>query len=471
MQQRKIVKNRFIQRCAVLASVLLLAPVASRPLLAQQDELQQLVADIAQLQAEVQQLEAIEEIENLQRIWGFYIDKELWTQAADLFADDGSIEIGGEGVYQGKARVLAYLSSHSPVEGPRPGILNDHMQLMPVITVDAAGTTAKGRWHQFSQESVHGQSHHIGTGIYENEYVLEGGVWKIKRIHLFSSMRTDYDQGWSVDAQPSTTPSSTLPPDAAPTVDYQNYPAVFVPPFHYDNPVTGTRQQADAAASVSLDISVVAGAEAALNQLEQRVTRLADAEAVERLQTVYGYYLARNQWDDLTGIFAEDGAIEIAQRGVYRGRASVRRNLDLYGVQGELEGQLHNHMQYQPVIHISEDGQSAKLRSRAFSMMGVFGTDGRWMGGTYENIYVKRDGVWQILWDQQFNTYFASFEQGWKDTVRFQAPGINPANPPDEPPTVYFELFPRAFLPPFHYANPVTGRVTEWELPEAPAAP
>lgn len=449
----------------LLASLLAVA-FTSQSVFAQQDELQQLVSDIAQLQAEVQNLEAIDEIENLQRIWGFYIDKELWTQAADLFAEDGSIEIGGEGVYQGKARVLAYLSSKSPVEGPRPGILNDHMQLMPVIDVYPDGT-AKGRWHEFSQEAEHRVSHHIGTGIYENEYVLESGVWKIKRIHLFSSMRTDYDHGWAVDAQSRSMPSESLPPDAAPSVDYANYPAVFVPPFHYENPVTGTRATPSADSS-SLNITVPAGAEAALAQLETRVTRLADAEAVERLQTVYGYYLARNQWDHLTGIFADDGAIEIAQRGVYRGRPSVRRNLDLYGVQGELEGQLHNHMQYQPVIHISEDGLSANLRSRAFSMMGVFGTEGRWMGGTYENIYVKRDGVWQILWDQQFNTYFASFESGWKDTERFLAPGINPNNPPDEPPSAYFELFPKAFLPPFHYANPVTGRVTQWQVPTAP---
>jgi hypothetical protein len=451
----------------LMLAAVLAAPFSSQAVFAQQDELQQLVSEIAQLQAEVQNLEAIEEIENLQRIWGFYIDKELWTQAADLFAEDGSIEISGEGVYQGKERVLAYFNSKSPVEGPRPGILNDHMQLMPVITVDASGTSAKGRWHQFSQESVHLVSHHIGTGIYENEYVLENGVWKIKRIHLFSSMRTDYDHGWAVDAQARTAPSESLPPDAAPTVDYANYPAVFVPPFHYENPVTGA-QATPAAANTSVNITTVAGAEAALTQLDTRVTRLADAEAVERLQTVYGYYLARNQWDHLTGIFAEDGAIEIAQRGVYRGRASVRRNLDLYGVQGELDGQLHNHMQYQPVIHISEDGMTANLRSRAFSLMGVFGTDGRFMGGTYENIYVKRDGVWQILWDQQFNTYFASVENGWKNTERFAAPGINPNNPPDEPPTVFFELFPKAFLPPFHYNNPVTGRVTEWEMPVAP---
>jgi hypothetical protein len=439
---------------------LLLASPAS---LAQNSELQLLAREIAQLQAEVEVLEAIEKIENLQRIFGFYIDKNLWTQAADLFTQDGSIEIGGSGVYQGQMRVLAYLQSQG-AEGPQEGILNDHMQLMPIIDVYPDGT-AKGRWHQFSQEAVLGESHHLGSGVYQNEYVFEDGVWKIQRIQLFSSMRTPYDDGWAVTAEPRTTPSISLPPDSPPTVDYENYPAVFIPPFHYENPVTGTRPVLQPSAAVLAVVNDVASAEAALASLDKRVTHLADAEAVERLQTVYGYYLARNQWDELTGIFAEEGTIEIAQRGVYIGKASVRRNLDLYGVQGELEGQLHNHMQYQPVIHISEDGQTALLRSRAFSMMGNFGVDGRWMGGIYENIFVKRDGVWQILKDQQLNTYFASIDNGWKDTTRRQAPGINPANPPDEPPSIYFEVFPSAFLPAFHYANPVTGRQTVWEAP------
>ena len=115
-------------------------------------------------------------------------------------------------------------------------------------------------------------------------------------------------------------------------------------------------------------------------------------------------------------------------------------------------------MQYQPVIHIDPDGRTAYMRSRAFSMMGNYGGVGRWMGGTYENIFVKRDGVWQIYKDQQMNTYFAGFDEGWKDLQFRPAPGITDANPPDAPPSTYFEMYPRAFLPPFHYVNPVTGR-------------
>jgi hypothetical protein len=233
---------------------------------------------------------------------------------------------------------------------------------------------------------------------------------------------------------------------------------VFVPPFHYENPVAGSQPLPQHDEAVLAQLNSADAIEQALATAEKKVDLLQDADAVERLHTIYGYYLAHNQWDELAGIFAEDGTIEIALRGVYKGRAGVRRNLDLYGVQGELEGTLHNHMQYQPVIHIDDDGQTAQMRSRAFSMMGNFEGTGRWMGGIYENNFVKRDGMWQIFKDQVFNTYFASYDEGWKNLTLRPAPGISETNPPDAPPTVYFEMYPSAFLPPYHYKNPVTGR-------------
>ncbi|MDT8398347.1 MAG: nuclear transport factor 2 family protein [Pseudomonadales bacterium] len=415
---------------------------------------QKLAAEVAFLAAEVQALEDENEIENLQRIFGFYIDKNMWTQAADLFAGQGSVEIGGGGVYVGKERILAYFQSMG-AEGPQAGILNDHMQLQPVIDVFADGT-AKGRWRHFSQEAVYQESQHWGTGIYENDYIREDGVWKIQTLHLYSTMRTSYEAGWGEVALPRSVPSTQLPPDLPPSVAYENYPAVFVVPFHYQNPVTGSQVRAMASAMAIPDS--LAALDATLDKLDKRVALLEDADAVEYVHTVYGYYLARNQWDELTGIFAEDGTIEIAMRGIYQGKAGIRRNLDLYGVQGELPGILHNHMQYQPVIHVAADGQSALMRSRAFSMMGGYEGTGRWMGGVYENLFIKRDGIWQIAKDQVFNTYFIEYERGWKDQGPRPPPGINPDNPPDLPPSVNFDMYPLPFLPPYHYRNPVSGR-------------
>ncbi len=442
----------------VIIAVSFLVTALSAALSAQQGstDVQQLASRVATLQAEVTNLEAENAIENLQGIFGFYYDKNQWQQAADLFTDDATLEWGGSGVYAGKARILAWLQSHGP-EGPQEGVLNDQMQLQPIVTVAPDGKSAQARWHLFSQEARHGVDHHWGTGVYENEYRFEDGVWKISKLKLYSSMKTPYEDGWGKTALPRSTPSTELPPDAPPSTAYENYPAVFVPPFHYDNPVTGAPDTVTPSAETTAALTDTATISAALAALDGRIGLLQDADAVERLHTIYGYYLAHNQWDELTGIFTPDGTIEIALRGVYIGRDNVRRNLDLYGVQNELRGTLHNHMQYQPVIHIAPDGQSALMRSRAFSLMGNFGGVGRFMGGTYENRFEKRDGVWMLHVDQQINTYFAVYDVGWKDLEWRPAPGITDTNPPDAPPSVYFEMYPRAFLPPYHYANPVTG--------------
>ncbi len=411
-----------------------------------------LVKDVQVIEGEIELLEAENEIENLQRAFGFYFDKKLWTLATDLFTDDASVEIGGDGVYIGKTRILKYFRTFG-TEGPEEGILNDHMQLQPVIHV-ISDTEAKGRWHHFSQEAVAGKNHFWGIGIYENEYRKENGVWKISKLHLYSTMRTPYDKGWAKTALPRSVPDDSFPPDYPSSVEYDNYPVFFIPPFHYENPVTGTRQKVIKPERKDLPEKEL---DLLLTDLEKRAGLLKDAEEVERLHVIYGYYLARNQWDDLTEIFTPDGTIEIAQRGVYKNRKGIRRNLNLYGIQDELHGQLHNHMQYQPVIHVAGDGQTAYMRSRAFSMMGHYQGLGMWMGGIYENIFEKREGIWMLHRDQVFNTYFADYDEGWKDLQRRNPPGINNENPPDAPPTIYFEMYPSPFLPPFHYSNPVTG--------------
>ncbi len=202
----------------------------------------------AALAHDVARLEDENAIENLQRIYGFYADKQLWSEAADLFAGNGTIEVGRSGVYVGKERVLAYLRSQGP-EFPQDGRLFDQMQLQPIIHVAPDGVTAKGRWHMFAQEAVHGEYGNWGAGVYENEYVKEDGVWKIQSLHLFTTMYTPYEDGWEKTALPEPGPVADLPADRPPSVEHEAYPAVFVAPFHYANPVMSNAADAESAAA------------------------------------------------------------------------------------------------------------------------------------------------------------------------------------------------------------------------------
>jgi hypothetical protein len=433
--------------------------------------LESLAREAVELDRQIARIEDENEIENLQRIYGFYIEEGYWSEAADLFADDGAFEIAGYGIFRGPDRIREYLQSLDD-EGPKAGRLYDQMQLQPIVHVAPDGTTAKGRWRLFAQEAEYGEFAEWGVGWYENDYVREDGVWKISHLRQFNRMYTPDQEGWGRTALewPSYRAASGLEPDEPSAIEHAPYPSVSDPEFHYENPVTGepTYGETAAAAGRRGRLPDVAAAEDLLRALGDRVERIEDIEQIERLQSIYGYYLARYQMDDLAGIFADDGTIEIALRGVYAGKASVRRNLDLYP-----PVDLHNHMQYQPVIHLDEAGESARMRSRALSIMGSYEQYSMWMGGIYENEFVEEAGIWKLKKDQVFNTYFINYAEGWLNNQPRQPPGISNDNPPDTPPTLVFEMYPSAFAPPYHYSNPVTGsRVGQqpvlipWEPPE-----
>jgi len=404
---------------------------------------------------EVRQLEAVDAIETLQRTYGFYMDKALWTYAADLFTDDATLEIGASGVYIGKDRIRQYLFSLGK-EGPQDGRLIDQMQLQPVVHVSEDGEHARGRWHSLVMAGQYKQKAYWGSVVYENDYRKEGGVWKIAGLHAYNIMYTDYSKGWAKDAVADIWTGQRPAPDRPSTIDHRSYPDKYFAPYHYENPVTGNPVKFSNAGPEASMLVPAGKLEETVADLDKRLQRLNDINDIERLQHIYGYYLDKQQWDDLAALSADDAVIEIAQRGVYTGRQRVRDNLNLYGEPGVHHGVLHNHIQLQAVVHIDDDGRTAYVRARALSMLGTYGRVGVWGGSVYENEYIKDNGVWKFRIDHLYTTMFTTYNEGWAAAPR-PAPGISKTNPPDSPPSVVYEAFPGYFVPPFDYPHPVTG--------------
>ena len=221
-------------------AVSLLAGCGGAPSSEEQAELAALGTRMAALEQRKSLLTDANAIERLQHAYGYYVDKGLWDEVASLFADDGTLEIGLDGVYVGKARVREYLYAQGGGRnGLAEGELHEHMQVMPVITVAPDGRTAKARWRAIIMTGELGGDAFWGEGPYENEYVKDGGVWKIKTLHWYPALLVPYAGGWQTNPDPTGGKyvSATLPPDRPPTVEYKTWPNTYVPPFSFPNPV------------------------------------------------------------------------------------------------------------------------------------------------------------------------------------------------------------------------------------------
>jgi hypothetical protein len=192
-------------------------------------------------------------------------------------------------------------------------------------------------------------------------------------------------------------------------------------------------------------------------EAERLVARVKDYHELENLESAYGYYLDKNLWNDLADLFAAEGSMELAQRGRYEGRERVRGFLfEVFGNEGPVEGRLGNHLQWQPVIHVSENGQTAQIRSRMLQQLSFSGRPS--LGAAInENVAVKEDGIWKLARVHAFNTWTAAYAGGWAHAPGTTVPGPSSAYPPDAPPTVRFTMFPNVYDIPFHYAHPVLG--------------
>lgn len=194
-------------------------------------EVAALRAELAEVKVKAQQAEDYQAICNLQAAYGYYVDKGRWDDAAELFAEDGTLELAGRGVYVGRERVRAYLH-HLPPYGH--GVLYNHMQLQPVIHIDSEAGTAAGRWRSFMMVGALEAEARWGEATYENTYRRIDGKWRIASLHGYMNIYTEYDEGWHRGGVKLLRSIDGLQPDRAPTMEYEAYPEPVIAPYHYD---------------------------------------------------------------------------------------------------------------------------------------------------------------------------------------------------------------------------------------------
>jgi hypothetical protein len=203
---------------------------------------QELEKKVNELEAKLALVQSVQDIEKLQRAYGFYLDNRQWDHVVDLFSDNTeSLEISDSGVYLGKAGVSRFFKGFLGKNGlpANPMALGIHMQLQGVVNVDAGGDTAKGRWQciMILATPLGGAVKPLlGHGVYEDEYIKEGGIWKFKKMHYYLTFRTPLEDGW---VKTPVVHSMSMGTADLPITVYKPYPGGYIPPFHYKNPVSG----------------------------------------------------------------------------------------------------------------------------------------------------------------------------------------------------------------------------------------
>jgi len=215
--------------------------------------------EVAALRHELDLIKDAEAIRNVQHSYGYFMDKGLYQEVVDLFAENGELHFMG-GIFRGKAGVsrlycgrLREGFTHG-INGPAYGLLCDHIQMQDVIHVADDRRTAKARFRALLQGGSHVTKTDVNPrlpqqwwegGLYENDYVREDGGWKIKVLGHHLTWQGDFKEGWShwpVHEGPFFSklyPEDPFGPDAIDDNADKPWPETWVVPFHYMHPVTG----------------------------------------------------------------------------------------------------------------------------------------------------------------------------------------------------------------------------------------
>jgi hypothetical protein len=186
-------------------------------------------------------------LENIACAYGYYIDEYRWHDVAKLFSEKGWKELSYIGTYVGRERVLGSLIARYGDLGRTTSFLAIHQKLQPVITTAHDARSARMHLRLFQVGAwPSGPGPFIG-GVYEDEAVLEDGVWKISGMDLDYIWFSGYAEGWGrVDPAaarqfaPKPGAMDHYPPDGplrGPM--YSPFPEQEPLPFHFRNPVSG----------------------------------------------------------------------------------------------------------------------------------------------------------------------------------------------------------------------------------------
>jgi hypothetical protein len=388
------------------------------------------------LARDVDRAESVRAVKTLQSSYAQYAQYGLWNEVGALFAPGGSLLFDGlikeAQTAKGSAAIATFLRTRygGGEQGLTAGSLSSMFLESAVVNLSLDGESAKARFQSLIFHG-HGGKARIEGGIFENDYMREQGVWKIATVHFFPQYEGPYEEGWT------------------------NWGGGDLPlvPKHFTTEQAGVPILPATGTAPATKLTLAA--------LQTRVDVLNDEDRVRNLQSAYGYYADRKMWDDVVDLFAQNGVVEIAGQGIWRGPAGVRHWLESIGSAGLKHGQLNDRVQANMIVTITPGGNEAFARGHELGMLGEADQEkGWWEVATFYNRFVKEDGLWKIREMRRFPIVKSDIFLGWGRS-HIVDPVPTGANAPDAPIPAADKAEPGLAMPAFAAVHPVTGKAVK----------
>ncbi len=194
-------------------------------------------ATLAQLEERAAAMNDESLVRNLQSAYGYYVDRRMWDDVTDLFTSNGVYELGGVGLYAGKGIRKALERMGPP--GLTHGVLNDYLQFDTVVSIARGRREAHVRGFEMGMSGEADKGEGFWTvNVFDNRFVKEDGLWKIREMRVFPLFRSEYSKGWGKSRLVENTSGALAPDKPLPAADAGKQDRV-VPAFVTANPVTG----------------------------------------------------------------------------------------------------------------------------------------------------------------------------------------------------------------------------------------
>lgn len=320
---------------------------------------------IDELARDVERLESLREAKDVQRAYAHLAQYGLWAEMAALFTADATVELRDR-TMSGRDEIADWL--RSSVEGASlPGALYTEVIEQPLSNLSTDGSSAQTRWNAIRFMSDGAQSARIEGGVYENDYRLDGGQWRISTMRFHAIYDGDYDTGWT---------------------NVDGAPVPIVPP-HFSLDEAGTPLPSPAGTAPPTA--------ATAPQLAARIQRLNDEDAVRNLQHSFGYYVDRRMWSDVVDLFTDDAVFRVDGEHAEAGLAGVRRALERTGPEGLEDGHLNDRPLFDVIVEVAPDGREAVSRGIEIGMLGDANTGtGSWSFASFRSRFAKDGDLWKL---------------------------------------------------------------------------